>query len=357
MSKKIKVGLIGCGAISRWSRIPAYSNDLENAEVVATCDIIKERAESAAKELGAKYAFTDYRDLIALKEVDMIDICAPNYLHSQAAIEGLNAGKHVFTEKPDAISVEEVLKMQAAYKKSGKHLMVMRNNRYVAASVYLKKFIEEGKCGELYAGRCGWLRRRGIPGRGGIFTEKAVSGGGPLIDLGVHIIDLAMWFMGNPRPVSVSGSTFAKFADDDSEADSEHAKFGDPNQTGIFDVEDLCMGFIKFENGACLQIEFSWASNIEKETGFVEMRGTKAGFTWNGTAPTGELALFSPDALVHRPMLKPLLMAHTSNLKHFIDDVIIGGKEPNFTPEQGVNMIKIIEGIYTSAQTGKEVLL
>ena len=355
--KKIKVGLIGCGAISRWSRIPAYTEELQNAEVIATCDIIPERAESAAKALGAKHTFTDYRDLLALKEVDMIDICGPNILHSEAAIAGLNAGKHVFTEKPDAISVSEVLKMQAAAEKSGKHLMSMRNNRYVAASVFLKDYINQGNCGELYAGRCGWLRRRGIPGFGGIFTQKAISGGGPLIDLGVHMIDLAIWFMGNPRPVAVSGSTFTKFADNYGASDSEHAQFGDANDSGIFDVEDLCMGFIKFDNGACLQLEFSWASNIEEEVGFVEMRGTKAGFKWGNKPGTGTVDLYTEDAVVHKPMLTPLPMAHTCNLAHFIDDVIIGGMKPNFVPQDGVDMIKILEGLYKSAETGREVVL
>jgi len=357
MSKKIKVGLIGCGGISKWSRLPAYRDDLENAEVVATCDIIEERAKERAGQLGAKYAFTDYRDVIALSEIDMVDICTPNYLHPVIAIAALNAGKHAFSEKPDAITVEQAVAMKEAADRNGKHLMVMRNNRFVANSIYMKKFIEEGKCGDLYAGRCGWLRRRGIPGRGGCFTDKSLSGGGPLIDLGVHMIDLAMWFMGNPKPVAVTGSTYTKFADNADAPDSDNAKFGDAKENGVFDVEDLATGFIKFENGACLQIEFSWASNIEKETIFVELRGSKAGFKWENLPPAGGLTIFSDDFISYRPALTPLKMAHTVNLEHFINDVLIGGKEPDFKPEQGIEMIKILTGIYKSAETGREVLL
>jgi predicted dehydrogenase len=347
--KKVRVGLIGCGGISKWSRIPGY-RDIKNAQVVATCDVIPERAKETAKALKAKHAFTDYRDVIALKDVDMIDICTPNYLHSEIAVAALNAGKHVFTEKPDAISVDKALAMKAAAQKSGKHLMAMRNYRFVTSFQYIRDYVAEGKCGDLYAGRCGWIRRRGIPGMGGWFTTKAMSGGGPVIDLGVHMIDVAMWVMGNPKPVAVSGTAYNKFADKDVESDQGS---GDKKEGGIFDVEDLAMGFIKFENGASLQFEFSWASNIEKEHGFLEMRGSKAGFKWE----MGELTLFTDDNVSVKPMIKPGKMAHTENLRHFIDDVIIGGKEPIFTPEQGVNMIKILTSIYESAETGKEILL
>ena len=144
--------------------------------------------------LGGKPAvFTDYKELLKAEGLDAVDICTPNYLHSIIAVDALHAGLHVFCEKPDAVSVEEALKMGQAAKETGKTLMVMRNNRFHTASQYLKKYIADGKAGEIYAGRCGWQRRRGIPGKGGWFTTKAQSGGGPLIDLGVHMIDLSIW--------------------------------------------------------------------------------------------------------------------------------------------------------------------
>ena len=356
MAKKIKLALIGCGGMSRGVHIPGLKT-LENIEVVATCDILKDRAESAAKTLDAKHAFTDYKDVLALDGLDMVNIVTPNYLHSEISIAALNAGLHVFCEKPDAMTVEQAMAMKAAADKSGKHLMVMRNWRYTTPCQYIRKYVADGNMGEIYAGRCGWIRRRGIPGMGGWFTTKALSGGGPLIDLGVHVIDASMWIMGNPKPVAVYGSTYNKFAKTEDQADSEHAKFGDKKADGVFDVEDLAIGMIKFDNGCALQIEFSWASNVEAEYGFIEMRGTKAGFKWEGSKPINNLTLYTDDAVSIVPTIKPGGQAHMENIKHFVDDVLIGGKEPNFKPEQGVEMIKILTGIYKSAETGKEVLL
>ena len=353
--KKIKVGLVGCGGIAKGAHIPAYLG-IDGAEVVATCDIIKERAESAAKTLGAKYAFTDYNDLLNLYGVDMVDICTPNYLHPEIAIAALNSGLHVFSEKPDAMTVEQAMAMKEASEKSGRHLMVMRQWRYTNSCKYIKQYVAEGKCGDLYAGTCGWIRRRGIPGKGGWFTTKAQSGGGPLIDLGVHIIDVTMWIMGNPKPVSVSGSVFTKFADNEDPDDSKEAEFGDKKKDGTFDVEDLAMGIIKYDNGAILQIEFSWASNIEKEYGFIEMRGSKAGFKWEGSNPANHLTLYTDDSVSLVPNIPSGKQPHAANIRHFVEDVLIGGKEPEFKPEQGVEMIKILTGIYKSAETGREVV-
>ena len=233
----------------------------------------------------------------------------------------------------------------------------MRNNRYLNTMKYLKKFIEEGKMGEIYCGRCGWQRRRGIPGKGGWFTTKAQSGGGPLIDLGVHMIDLAIWLMGNPKPVAVSGCTYTKFADSDI-SDSANSDFGDKKADGIFDVEDLAMGFIKFDNGACLQIEFSWASNIEEnDLNFLELRGTKAGLKWQQNGQSSKVFSEAFGKLIDVDITANNgVTGHEGNMRHFVD-VVINGAEPDFVPQQGVNMIKILRAIYESAETGKEVSL
>lgn len=352
--KKIRIGIIGNGGICKGPHANAYLND-ERAEIVAVCDIIKERAEYL-KETNFPNAkvYTDYKELLKDKNIDAVDICTPNCLHSIIAIDAFKAGKHVFCEKPDAIDVSEAVKMKKASEDAGKVLMVMRNNRFANASIYAKKFIENGKMGEIYSGRCGWQRRRGIPGKGGWFTTKEQSGGGPLIDLGVHMIDLAIWLMGNPTPVAVSGNTYCKFADTDT-SDSEHSKFGDSNASGTFDVEDLAMGLIRFDNGATLQIEFSWASNIKKEQRFVELRGTKAGLTW----VNDELEIYSEDCGelfdIKPAGLKPG-NGHGENISHFLD-VLCDGVEPCFKPQQGIDMIKILCAIYESAETGFEVKL
>ncbi len=355
MSKKLKVGLIGLGGIMRGAHMPGYAR-MDDVEITAICDIVPEKIESfkAQFNMPEVASFTDFNELIAKADVDFVDIATPNYLHSVIAVAALNGGKHVFCEKPDAVSVAEAEKMQAAAEASGKHLMVMRNNRYRKTAKYLKKFIAEGKMGDIYCGRCGWQRRRGIPGKGGWFTTKEQSGGGPLIDLGVHMIDLSVWLMGNPTPVAVSGCTYTKFADNDA-SDSVHSAFGEKKADGIFDVEDLAMGFIKFANGACLQIEFSWASNIEKEKMFVELRGTKSGttFTDNGVEVYTETDGVLENIL---PCIKDADTIHGDNLRHFAD-VLLGKCEPDFVPVQGVNMIKILEAMYKSAETGMEVRL
>ena len=311
--KKWRVGIIGVGGIFNGAHREHYLKD-DRLEVVALCDIIEERAVECRDGFfpDAK-VYTDFNELLKDETIDSVDLCTPNYLHSIIAV--------------------------AAFK---------------AASKLAKKFIDDGKMGEIYCGRCGWQRRRGIPGKGGWFTTKAQSGGGPLIDLGVHMIDLAIWLMGNPTPVAVTGSTYCKFADNDV-SDSVNSDFGDKVEDGTFDVEDLAMGTIRFDNGAQLQIEFSWASNVKKETRFVELRGTKAGLNWQD----GEVEFYTEEygkCLDVIPTNYATDREHARNLRHFYD-VVIEGAEPCFKPQQGIDMIKILCAVYESARTGREVVL
>jgi len=357
MSDKLKIAVIGCGGISTAAHMPAYEK-MDNVEVVALCDIKIEKAKQLAQKFGVKDVYEDYNDVLNIPGLDAVDICTPNYLHSVIAVKALEKGINVFCEKPDATNVAEANKMKVAAEKSGKLLMVMRNNRYMPISSYLKKYIEDGKMGDIYAARCGWQRRRGIPGKGGWFTTKEQSGGGPLIDLGVHMIDLTMWLMGNPKPVAVTGCTYTEFANSDV-SDSIHSDFGEKQADGIFDVEDLAMGFIRFENGACMQIEFSWASNIEKENRFFELRGNKSGATWNDVE--NKLKIFSEEYGATVDFLPNIengggVKIHEANIRHFVD-CLNGKAEPMFVPEQGLNMVKILEAMYNSAKSGKEVAL
>jgi len=355
MDKKLKIGLIGAGDIARWAHMPGYAN-MDNVEIVAVCDIKIEKARAFADKYGIKQVFENYKDLFEMPGLDAVDICTPNYLHSIIAVDALEHGLHVFCEKPDAVSVTEAEKMKAAAEKSGKVLMVMRNNRYMPISTFAKKYIDDGGLGDIYAARCGWQRRRGSPGKDSWYTTKALSGGGPLIDLGVHMIDLTMWLMGNPKPVAVTGCTYCKFAD---VSGSGEAKPDEEDAGGTYEVEDLAMGFIRFENGACLQIEFSWASNIGVENRFFELRGSKAGAMWDSLSD--KLAIYGENygsAVDYLPQVDNAagIPHHEANLRHFAD-VVLNGKEPMFVPQQGVNMVKILEAIYKSAETGKEVLL
>lgn len=357
-NKKLKVGIVGCGGIFNSAHLPLYMNSAE-VEIVALCDIVISKAEAVADRIGLPKTacYKNYEDLLKIPELDAVDICTPNYLHSIVAVAALNKGINVFCEKPDAVSVAEAEKMKTAAENSGKTLMVMRNNRYNDYSKFLKKYIAEGKMGEIYTARCGWQRRRGIPGKGGWFTTKAQSGGGPLIDLGVHMIDLCIWLMGNPVPVAVSGATYCKFADSDTEADSAHAMFGEAKAGGTFDVEDLAFGFIRFDNGCTMQIEFSWASNVECEKIFIDLRGTKSGATTD--TRDGRFKIFTEENGVTVDIVPNLVggdIPHVQNLRHFYN-VLLGKEQPDFVPVQGLNMVKILEAMYKSAELGEEVKL
>ena len=360
MSNKLKIAVIGCGGILTWAHLPGYI-EIDNIEIVAFCDIIPEKAETAAKKYAEEKkldtvppVYENYKDVLAIPGLDAIDICTPNYLHSIIAVEALERGLNVLCEKPDAVSVAEAEKMKAAAEKNGKTLMVIRNNRFRGTSTFLKKHIEMGKMGEIYAARCGWQRRRGGPPHGSWFSDKAQSGGGPLIDLGVHMIDLAMWLMGNPKPVSVSGCTYNKFGNDGS-------GWGllPEGMESVHNVEDLAMAFVRFENGACLQVEVSWASNVAEEDVFIELRGTKEGAV-QSRLTGGKMMLYSHEdgkaVNFEAPEQKDEVPQHEANLRHFAD-VLLNGAEPMFVPEQGLNMVKILEAIYKSAETGDEVLL
>ncbi len=359
MSNKLKIAVIGCGGILTWAHLPGYI-EIDNIEIVAFCDIIPEKAETAAKKYAEEKkldtlppVYENYKDVLAIPGLDAIDICTPNYLHSIIAVEALERGLNVLCEKPDAVSVAEAEKMKAAAEKNGKTLMVIRNNRFRGTSTFLKKHIENGKMGEIYAARCGWQRRRGGPPHGSWFSDKAQSGGGPLIDLGVHMIDLTMWLMGNPKPVSVSGCTYNKFGNDGS-ADGPLPE----GKESVHDVEDLAMAFVRFDNGACLQVEVSWASNVAGDDFFFELRGTDEGAVL-GNITKDTLKLYGGESGVCtdiHPQIYDPMPPHEANIRHFAD-VVLNGKKPIFTPDQGLDMVKILEAIYVSAETGREVKL
>lgn len=341
MANKLRMAIIGCGGIAFGAHASNYEN-IDNIEIVAVCDIDPERTtliKTKYKCCENAYVTADYMDIAKDPDVDAVDICTPNYLHSIIAIEMLNAGKHVLTEKPDAMTVAEVVAMKEAAEKNDRVLMAMRNNRFTPAAIHLKQMIDNGEMGEIYNARCAWVRHRGVPKPGSWFAKKAESGGGPLIDLGVHMIDLAIYLMGNPTPVSVTGMTFNKFNND---------------KEYTFDVEDMATGFIRFDNGATLALEFSWESNVMKDSRYVELRGRKAGAMIEDddlkllTEKYGTLCDEHP-----RPRGR---YGHDNAIRHFAN-VVLNDAEPIFIPEQGVNMIKILNAIYESAETGKEVIL
>ncbi len=260
MAKTLRVAMIGCGGIAG-THLKGYQL-LDDVEVAVACDVSEDNAKKRAEEFSIPAVETDYRKVLADESIDAVDICTPNAVHMPLTVAALKAGKHALCEKPLARSAAEVRKMISARNKSGKILMCAQHQRFQATSQTLKAYLDANPLGEVYYTRAWALRRRQVPAWGsGTFINKAISGGGPCIDIGVHILDLALFFMNNFKPVSVSGITIDKLG-------KNSALF---NQWGDYDrkeftVEDFAAGFVRFADGAALSLECSFMLN-KKETG------------------------------------------------------------------------------------------
>src|SRR5581483_4974946 len=210
MAKTVRIGIVGCGGIANGKHMPSLSK-LDNVELVAFCDIIPERAQKAAKEYGKENAkvYTDYRKLLEDKTIDVVHVCTPNISHAEITIAALEAGKHVMCEKPMAKTAADARRMVEAAKKSGKKLTIGYQSRHRSDSQYLHQAIRRGDLGEIYYGKAHAVRRRAVP-TWGVFMDKELQGGGPLIDIGTHALDITLWMMNNYEPASVSGTAFYK---------------------------------------------------------------------------------------------------------------------------------------------------
>jgi predicted dehydrogenase len=359
MAKTLKVGVIGTG-IGTY-HIEGYLSHPQ-AEVVALCDINQIALELAGAKYCIPHLFTDYKRMLEMKELDAVSICVPNALHAPLAIAAFAAGKHVLCEKPLATDVKSGEKMVAAAKAAKKIFMIQFNNRYRPEGQLLKEYVDAGALGNLYFARCGWIRRNGIPAWGNWFTQEQSSGGGSLIDLGVHMLDLTWWLMGRPQPVLCLGSTYGKFGP----KREALGPWGAPNLKGKFDVEDLAVGMIKFANGATILLEASWASRIEREWCYSTLCGDVAGATlerqWavEGIDDTSidKLMLFKQEhGTAVDETLKVLpdpYMGRLAAVRHFVDSAL-SGKAPLSPGTDGLAIMKILEALYKSAKTGKAV--
>ena len=209
---KVRIGIIGCGGIANGKHMPSLKK-LPDVEMVAFCDIIVERAEKAAREYGVEGAkvYADYHELLAREDIDVVHVLTPNREHSQITVDALNAGKHVMCEKPMAINSAEAKRMLDAAKATGKKLTIGYQSRFRPDSMYLKSACEAGELGDIYYARAQAVRRRAVP-TWGVFLNEYEQGGGPLIDIGTHALDLTLWMMNNYEPESVTGTTYRKLA-------------------------------------------------------------------------------------------------------------------------------------------------
>jgi len=343
----LQVGVVGVGSIGRDQHLPGWAK-VPFAKVVAVADISEAALKHSADNFGVEQTFKDWNDLVALPNVDVVDICTPNRLHTEIVIEALESGKHVLCEKPLATTAVEIQTMIAAAHKANRLLMPGQHLRFDGVSRQLKALIDDGKLGEIYYTRGQWLRRRRLPARP-TFTDRNLSGGGPLLDIGVHILDLAFWFLGAPKPVAVSAFVGTKLA-------HQVDLGGDWGEWdhGRFDVEDFAAGFVRFANGATLMLETSWLG-FQPEAEIIRLQcfGTRGGLVWPDGVLTGETR-HVPWDLRLRHLDRGL--AHHEEIMAFAAAVRDGLPSP-VPPRDSLEVVRILEALYLSGQTQREVLL
>ncbi len=357
MAETLRIGIVGCGGIANGKHLPSLSK-LKNVKLVGFCDIVEERAEKAKKEYGdaKSVACKDYRVLLDDKKIDVIHVCTPNSSHADIAIAAMEAGKHVLSEKPMAKTAADARRMVEAAKKTKRKLTVGYNNRYRADSWYLHQLCERGDLGEIYTAKAHAIRRRAVP-TWGVFLDEEQQGGGPLIDIGTHALDLTLWMMNNYEPQTVVGSVYRKLADTENAANA----FGswDPKK---FTVEDSAFGFITMKSGATVFLESSWALNtLQVDEAKCTLCGTKAGADMiGGLRVNGEQFSRLWETKVDLGAGGVAFYSGRAESDSDIEarlwvDAILNDTDPVVLPEQACVVSEILEAIYTSARTGKAV--
>ena len=338
------MGVIGLGMGRAHAR--GYHSHAQS-DLVAICDPDEERLRSAQEELDVPRTYTDAEAMFQEEDLDGVSIAVPNKFHAPLTMAGLKHGLHVLCEKPMAMTVQEAEGMNAAATEAGRNLMINFSFRFTDASYALKKQVEAGVVGDMYFGRSVWHRRRGIPRFGGWFGIKELSGGGPLLDLGVHRLDLALWLMGYPEPMVVSGSTYNRIAGPLAEREGKD-----------FTVEDLACGLVKFANGATLILEASWALNQqEHEHMTTNLYGDKGGLVHHNVGGGYDFTaeIFTDEGGDQFTKKLDWRTASTPSSYHEFVDSILEKRPPLATGEEGLKVMKILEGIYRSAASGREV--
>ncbi len=358
MADKLRVGIIGCGGIANGKHMPSLAKLGDKAEMVAFCDIVASKAEEAAKKFGVEGSKTyiDYRKLLEDRSIDVVHVLTPNKSHSFITVDALEAGKHVMCEKPMAKCAADARKMLEAAKKTGKKLTIGYQNRQTPEAIYLKEVCSRGWLGEIYYAKAHAVRRRAVP-TWGVFLNEDEQGGGPLIDIGTHALDLTLFMMNNYKVKSVTGTVYHKLSQRENAANA----WGpwDPNK---FTVEDSAFGFIVMENGATITLEASWALNtldvIEAKTTLCGTEGgadMRDGLRINGEK-LGRLYLEKPDlaaggAAFYEGKTEP---AAGREARLWIDNVL-NDTSPLVKPEEALVVTETLEAIYESAKTGKTI--
>ncbi|WP_261304974.1 Gfo/Idh/MocA family protein [Paenibacillus andongensis] len=351
-TRKIKIGVIGAGNIGN-VHINEFLKLPDECEITTITDTYLPLAESRAQEHGIGNVAKSPEELIESMEVDAVIIATPNQFHAPLAIQAIEAGKHVLLEKPMGLNPESARYILEVSNKSDNILMVAHQRRWQSIPLQIREQVERGELGRIYTAKAGWFRRKGIPGWGTWFTRMDQAGGGPLIDIGVHMLDLALYLMGNPKPVTVFGSTYAEFGPQKKGI----GKWGKPNWDGVFDVEDLATALIKMEDGSTLSLDVSWAAHLDTDNQpFIHLMGTEGGASYRG--PHGKLFTEKFD----RPIDLDLYTPENDEgdrirmCRHFLS-CIREGKEPICSALSGFTNNLVLDAIYESSRTGHEVKL
>lgn len=350
---KFKVAVVGAGSISD-VHLEAY-RDNPDVEIAAICDLNAERARAKAEQYGASSAYADYRDMLKRDDIDGVSICTWNNTHAAIAIAALEAGKHVLVEKPLCMTVEEALRVEEAVKRSGKVLQVGVVRRFASNSLVLKKFIDNGDLGEIYYAKASSLRRLGNPG--GWFADRARSGGGPLIDLGVHLIDICWYLMGKPKAKTVSGNTYNRLGNRANVKNLSFYKAAD-YEASVNTVEDLANALIRFENGASLMVDVSFTLHAKKDETSIKLYGDRGGAELE---PELFIVTEKHDTILNvTPQIDHPTFnfreAFANEIAHFVA-AMAGEEDPVCPVEDGVEMMKMLTAVYESARLGREVQL
>ena len=346
---KLKVGVIGVGAIADECHLPNW-HELEaegRVELIGVCDIRKDRAEEMAAKYGARSVYFDSQKMLRDGRYDIIDVCTQNRFHAPITIAALKAGAHVLVEKPMAMNSAECRAMIKAATAAKRRLMVAQHMRFEGPNEKLKEVVESGRLGQVYSANATYLRRRGIPGWGK-FHLRRESLGGPLIDIGVHVMDLAVWLMGCPKPIAASGKVYRKFGDRD---DLCNGDWGEPYPPKEFDVEDYASAYVRFEKDITMTVEVAWAANIAEERSGITILGDRAGISTN---PLGLYGYDGRSLTSTRFDWLPIQEGHRMEIRHFTE--CVEGKLPvRVQPAESLRIQQIIDAIYESSKRNKEV--
>ncbi|MCG3148527.1 MAG: Inositol 2-dehydrogenase/D-chiro-inositol 3-dehydrogenase [Verrucomicrobiae bacterium] len=344
---KFRVGVIGTGGIFRGAHVHGWKA-IPDAQIVAVADINADRAASLAKEMDIPQVFTDYRELVKL-DLDAVDVCTPNGVHTPAVLAALNAGMHVVCEKPLATTTKDVRLMGELADKKKLVLMTAQHQRWTASALAIKRWAEAGNLGDVYHARVRAMRRAWLPIAPG-FIDKKLSGGGPCMDIGVHALDAALWVMGFPKPVRVTGTAKVNFA----QTDKIPGMWGEWDRK-MYSVEDFAAGFVHFDNGATMTLESAWLGHqTENEDMSFQLFGMNGGVKW----PSGEFATVANRTFVQGNLTWPTRIdrPHTEEILAFYDSVV--NRKPTPVPwTETIKVIAILEAIYKSQATGREVAL